>query len=73
MPRESRKKQKSDQLIGFFVTPEEKEILEMAKQIQETLDREQLSMSNFVRQIVLPKAKIAIIKHRLGGKMTEIE
>lgn len=73
MARESRKKQKSDQLIGFFVTPEEKQIIEKAKKLQEDLDRESISMSNYIRQIVLPKAKIAIIKNRLGGKLSDIE
>jgi hypothetical protein len=54
------------------VTPEEKQIIEKAKSIQELSDREKISMSNFVRSLVLPKCKIAIIKNRLGD-VHEIE
>lgn len=54
----------SSKLLGFFVTPIEKEMIERAKP-------ENQSMSNFLASIVIPEVKRILIKRKFEKQSNE--
>lgn len=61
MTRQSRKKKLSDSLIGFFITSDEKEVIEIARTIYNQQTNQNKSMSAFIRGIVMPQCKIQVL------------
>jgi hypothetical protein len=74
MTRPARNDKPSTKLVGFFVTENEKKIIEAAKRIVElekskaTGTAETLSMSEFIRTYTLPACKIQIMKGMAEAK-----
>jgi hypothetical protein len=62
MGKQSRKKKLSDALVGFFVTSDEKEVIEIARKIYNQENRTNKSMSGFLRGIVMPHCKMLVLK-----------